>query len=712
MPVHRHPCAISLRRCVQSCAALLLSTLLLCIAPLLLAGCQDEVQGVRRPYERGSLFQYSDRVLLDDDSDPRCFDPVDGSNNNLAGLLTRSLRQEISEVDGRVDPADARATLAAIGNRQPGVPFDDSPLRGGDLCSPVSKLIAGGYYDATGMPPTMGGWCERYGLAPDCQTGGLETILAAEDAPRDLQVSYFNAHALPVFRITLCNQQPGPGFACVNLNFVCPERLPGGIRIDESGTPLPLPVSEALCDPVDAGCNQCEAVSVTMHYDVPRDAAGDPVPGAEPMVIFGAYRGVGPDAPLMDRIDLDFSGVEDPHETIPNICNDCHGGQAYAPLDARSPTLDELDMQAQFLPINPRYALRDKAELFAFLDEGLAFDEALMRVEPATALQALQTVLGRADGAVEFFGVSGAQRADGQRLFDTRLVGDLQVVPGQPARLDISGDLADTRAINRLILTTDPLPGNATVLAATIADLDRLLDGGEAYPELHRQAELPPDWAAAGVDPADFRLVAEHCTDSCHISLVGEVDFQQFDAFVEYRESTFFDLCRDYAMPQSPESFNLFWSKSDRVGEASRGDDVEALLTRAIGPGWAPLLTARELDVECPIPPLVFGAALAQPEFTSPQVLRGKARACRAELAAEGGAADIETPRLRNCRAICADVVLDSGFEQSAAITGATCDALVTEGLIGVDTARLEELREIRRAAGREAWAVDVATPR
>lgn len=671
------------------------------IALIALCACNDPLAPLRGPSERDSLFQRTDRVFTDDDGDPRCVDPSDGSNATLDGLLTRGLRQEVDAADCPGDLADCGALLDAIGQNQIEHPFPGAPLRGGALCSPVSKLVAGGYYAALGQPATMGGWCARYGLAPDCQSGDLATALAAEGGPSDLQVSYFNAHALPVSRITLCNQQAGEGFACVNLNFICPERVPGGIRKDAGG----LTLAEALCDPGVDGetCAPCEAVSVTMQYDRPRDADGRPVPGSRPVVGFAAYRGVGPDAPLMDRIDLDFSGVEDPHETVPHICNSCHGGVPYAPLDPRRPTLDELDLGAQFLPINPRYALRDKAELFAFLDDGLAFEDALLRDAPLTPLVAEIEAAIVADPNPSSFGVDRARaRSDGQPAFRTDLVGGLTVTPGQPARLDLSADLDDTRRINALIRTIDPAPGNDHVLAA----LDRQFEEGQIV-ELHRADEIPPDWRGA-VDADDYRLIGEHCTDSCHLGLDSDVDFSSYDQFVEHRDSTLFDLCRDYAMPQSPESFNLFWSKSSRVGEASRGDDVEALLTRRFGPDWAPLMAASALDAECPIPPLVFGAALAQPEFTSPQVLRAKARACRAELVAEGGSAEIDVARLRNCRFVCGAEVLGSGFEQSAAITAATCEALVAAGLRGVDADVLDKLRQVRERAGRAEWAKEV----
>lgn len=678
-----------------------------------LTACTDLPTAARLPAERDSLFERTDRVFTDDDDDPRCFDPVDGDNNSIDGQLTRGLRQEIAAADCPGGTDTDAGLLDCVGQNQQGHPFADAPLQGGELCSPISKLVAGGYYAATGTPATMGEWCVRYGLAPDCQTSDLADALTAPDGPRDLQVSYFNAHALPVFRITLCNDVEGPGFACVNLNYICPERVPGGIRQGIGADGIPL--RDALCDPVESDCNACEAVSVTMHYDRPRDLDGEPIPGTRPIVVFAAYRGVGPDAPLMDRIDLDFSGTEEPHETVPHICNNCHGGVPYAPLDPRAPTLDELDMGSQFLPINPRYALRDKDVLFDYLDGRLPFADALMRAasanpraELAAVTDALRAAIAAGEPSPSSFGVDPTtRRSDGRQAFRTDFVGDLRVIPGQPARLDLSGDLEDTRRINELILAADASPGNATVLGA----IDDNLDAAE-YPELHLARELPPDWERAGVAADDYRLVAEHCTDSCHLGLDGEVDFQRFDDFVAYRDTTLFDVCRDYSMPQSPESFNLFWSKSARVGEASRGDDVEALLTLDLGRAWPPLIDAGALDDACPIPPLVFGAALLQPEFTSPQVLRSKARACRAELAAEGGRADIDAPLLRNCRAICGAAVLDSGFEQSAAITARTCEDLVAEGLDGVDGERLSALRAVRERAGRVAWADDVARVR
>ncbi len=597
-------------------------------------GCTED-EGESAPPSRSSSFERTDRIFIDNDDDPACFN-ADGSNNNVGGDLTRSVRQE------------AGATQRF------------GPLTAGDTCSTNSKTYAGGYYARTDMPATMGEWCVRYGFAPDCRT----TDMGRSD--EDLQITYFNAHALPVFRVTLCNNetvtdaqgrpiidgQTGRGVACVNLNFICPERVAGGLKTDANGQVASgVTLAEARCDPtVDANCKACEAVSVTMHYDIP-------VGGTEPTIMFGAYRGVEADAPLMDRIDLNFDGVESPFEVIPNICNNCHGGRAYEPTDFANPTVEDVTLDAQLLPINPRFALRDRDVLLNFYDGVAGIDftrDALMNAAPLTGPLPV-----RDDGTVDVEGL---------------IVGG-----ATPLRFDLSADMDDAYAINRLILKTNPLPGNRTTLEA----LDRFTATPTAIPLAHEAADVPLGWQ--GVPLAFYSLVAEHCTDSCHLALPGELGLQRFDEFIGYRKNTFNDMCRDYSMPQSPEAFNLFWSKSSRVGAASRGDDVERFL-RFSTAGWDALETLGD----CPIPPLAFGAALGVPEFVSPLVFEKKRAACIIEIAGEKARG---TPKLnadnrdggliRNCEALCSTVVLTSGFDQSAALNRAACAALRDEhGLV------------------------------
>ena len=609
----------------------------------------------------------------DIDGDLRCFNQNALTNNNLTAPN--------GQPDLRRSPRQEAGTQQSFG-----------PLVGGDTCSVASKAWSGGYYKATAMPATMGEWCRRYGFSEDCQTS-----LGFEDGdvnrPIDLHISYYNSHALPVRRVTVCNNKfsikrengqnvrvirdengfTNVGFACVNLNYACPERVQGGIRTDIGPD---RPFEERVCDitdpefanddPANPRCAVCEAVSVTMHYDY--------VPGSDkPIVVFAGYRGVTPDAPLMDRIDLDFSGDETVKETIPNICVNCHGSDAYAPSDVENPSFEDVDIQAQFLPINPRYALRDLEFNNTLLDDLRAqvadptidlqarFEGYLMRAAPLGVPPALDNAqikaLWEADPAAPI-PLTGLVRG-------RETVGSTAITVGQPLRLDITSDLFDTFEINKLIVGIDSLPVNIETLQSleTAFAVDRNgvpLSNTETIKLIHVGSEIPADWQAARVI---YPVIAEHCNDSCHLALPEKLQFDSFEDFTLHRETTLNEMCRDYSMPQSPESFNLMWSKSSRVGIGSRGNDVEQILTFA-GPGWEPLVNDLPNGLaDCPPPPLAVNF-LGAIEFTSPVTFESKLQSCVKEIemvrtSSTPGAIDTNNPFLPSCKAVCTTAILD-----------------------------------------------------
>ncbi|MEQ8280749.1 MAG: hypothetical protein RMA76_39360 [Deltaproteobacteria bacterium] len=681
----------------------------LALAATATGGCSDPVVVDGADTPRGNHFSDTDRLFVDFDDDPACKN-FDGSNSTVKNLvagdfvandLTRSIRQEAGTRRGFPD-AEA------------------GPLFGGDACSPNSKAWAGGYYAAGGVPPTMGEWCDRYGLSADCQNGNFAAHDFTQGPPRDLNINYFNAHALPVFRVTLCNSldsvdrtgrkvvdpTTGVGFACVNLNYICPERVSGTESYDD-GRPVPgglfvedtsLPLGERRCDPTDpddlaAGCQACEAVSVTMHYDVPPN-------GTEPAVIFGGYRGTGRQAELMDRIDLDFDGKEEVFETIPNICNSCHGGAAYAPTSVDAPLPLDVALDSQFLPINPRYALRELEPLQNVLK---ALKEAGGDARAQSVTDVFDASLMRSRPVAEAFDVAanvtieeGSTRIDIDSLTSTVVSAPNGEALGDrvPLRADLSADLEDTFEINRLIRLTKTLPVNDETLATL--DVFDPLGAAERLQLLHADTEIPAGWSADESQRGFYRIIAEHCNDSCHLALKDELGFADFATFTEYRDTTYNELCRDYSMPQSPESFNLFWSKSSRVGRGSRGNDVEQLLAYEAD-GWPALSN----DGECPIPPLALNVVLKAVEFTSPKLFEEKRAACVVEVDAERGLSspvfdvddNLTAPNsglLQNCAALCSRRIFCGEFEESAKANLQVCDELEAE--LGVVLSEREEV--------------------
>ncbi len=616
-----------------------------------------------------------------------------GTSNSLLGDLTQTPRQGIEGRDDLIGFPDE----------------DDGPLFGSKECSPATKLWAGGYYKATKMPPTMGEWCEKYGFEANCQNGNIR----ANDG-KDLKISYFNAHALPVFRITLCNNDDfvreekgfkGVGFGCVNLNYICEERVKPGVIADatleqitgetkgsanfrEAVNALELGLNDTIevnGDPVsvicdnpeqDVNCNRCEAVSVTMHYDFVNNS--DP----RPTVVFGAYRGVDNTAPLMDRIDLSFNGIEEPFEVIPNICNSCHAGHPYEPKDPANPSFEDYNIQSQFLPINYRFALQDAAELKAFLDNKLIFNQSVMTDAPR------------------------AERPDDVRLF----IKDNNTPA--PFFVDASGDLEDSEKINKFITDIDPLAytGFATdgLNKSFGAFVNDAIGNDELDAiELHDDDEIPDGWkqGKSGKDGENFyRIVGEHCNDGCHIALPPPLDFQSFDNFKEYRETILRDLCQDYSMPHSPEAFFLFWSRSERVTKdpednirlnknkdyelvdfADRKDELEdgnmrgdvELFLEFEGPGWEPLINDLEDGLDsCDIPPMAT-TFIRTAEITNFAAIAGKRDKCIEELKGE------RFGRLF-CRTLCDPKIFsDEGLEKegfiflrTAEITRDVCENL------------------------------------
>lgn len=630
-----------------------------------------------------------------------------GINNSLLLDLTRSPRQGIEGRDNLV-----------------GFPDSEGPLFGSKECSPATKTWAGGYYKRASMPRRMGKWCEKYGLEEDCQAG-----LGAKNGDPDLQISYFNAHALPVFRITLCNDKDfvknnvpgngefadqefdGVGFACVNLNYICPERVAPGVitlgalqKVVEAETGQSFNLNNAedkvaffravnqlelgvkddrvqdavnspdedfqlICDnpEADANCQRCEAVSVTMHYDFPRP--DDP----KPIVVFGAYRGVGESAELMDRIDLNFSGKEEPFETIPNICNSCHGGDPYEPLDPANPDFNDIDMQTQFLPINFRFALEDAQELNDFLNHKIEFDRALM------------TDFARAP-----------EEEDRKYFFKPN--GE-----AAPLRLDTSSDLEDTDGINALIAVIDPLAYNGfTAEALNDTFTPRVGDADELNKvELHDDDEIPRGWQGKRERENMYRIVAEHCNDGCHLALPPPLDFQSFEDFAQYRSQILNGLCRDYSMPHSPEAFNLFWSRSERItndkednprlnkgadgalvdfderDEADEREDLRGdveLFLEYEDDGWEPLTNEVGTDFgQCRVPPAAstFNALF---EITNFLVLDKKREECIKELT-DGS----PEPGRLSCVEMCRGLLFNEDkfvFTESADVNAVVCDNL------------------------------------
>lgn len=654
------------------------------------SGCQElEVLQQEVDVNRGIHFGDSDRLFVDEDGELSCFNTDFLTNNNVTAPN--------GQPDLRRSPRQEAGSQRMFG-----------PLPGGDACSQASKAWSGGYYKTTGMPTTMGDWCRRYGFSSDCQTA-IGFVDGDVNQPLDLHISYYNSHALPVRRVTVCNNKfsirregtenvrvirdergfTNVGFACVNLNYACPERVQGGIR-PTAEVGLDRPFEERVCDITDPqfvgdgapNCGVCEAVSVTMHYDF--------VPGSDkPIVVFAGYRGVTPDAPLMDRIDLDFSGKETVIETIPNICINCHGSKPYEPGDIENPTVEDVSIQAQFLPINPRYALRD----FEFNEQHLSDLNTLVTNNPNLDVQALyeqyqmrDTPLGTPPG-LTLQAIKDLWEADpGAGIPLTGLVrgseqvGSTAAQVNQPLRLDLTNDLFDAFEINRLIIGIDTLPVNADTMRALERNfaVDRNGNASQPLALIHVDDEVPSRWSEAR---DIYPVVAEHCNDSCHLALQEQLQFETFAEFREHRDITLNELCRDYSMPQSPESFNLLWSKSRRVGNGTRGDDLERLLEFS-APGWAPLVDELENGLaDCPPPPLAI-TFLGAVEFTSPVSFEAKRAECIEEAAAErerGGAIATSNPFLTTCRAICSNAILgdEQKFNVSRdAFNRPTCAAL------------------------------------
>lgn len=649
------------------------SALCLALGGLVLGtvACQDIQEFETAPPDRSRPFERTDRLFEDDDDNPVCFND-NGVNNSVIinGKvdLTRNPRQGFKGQRGIDDDE-----IVGFPDRRNG------PLFGHEECSVGTKNWAGGYYKAAGMPPTMGEWCEAYGLASDCQSSNLNLIPEGED-PFDLQISYFNAHALPVFRVTLCNSdkmkrpdgtpvvdpETGAGYACVNLNYACPQRVrPGLLSNAEEGDEF----EDVVCDPFgedldDPNCAPCEAVSVVMHYDIPPG-------GDKPVVVFGAYRGVGGEAPLMDRIDLNFSGVEDTFEVIPNVCQSCHGGHPYEPLDIKDPSATDIDLQAQFLPINPRFALKDNQELFDFVDRKIPFEDAVMDLQPRTPDFDVEV---DARGNIDFSKLRLVKKDNGAF---------------EPLRPDISADMEDTLEINRLIRLISPLAANEETLRGLDESFRDALESDDvadalADIELHARDEIPDGWRGNPERENFYRLVAEHCNDGCHLALPPPLDFQSFDSFANYRDVIARDMCNDFSMPHSPESFNLFWSKSERVGDDTRlnkdrngdllafGDeegrrgDVELFLEFE-DIGWKAI--APDVD-KCGIPGLAV-TFLGNVEFASDLTLDKKKEECVKEHTGE-------IPRgFISCNALCNDVVVETErFDRAARVNKVICDDL------------------------------------
>lgn len=632
--------------------------------------CNEEREFEGDLPDRSAHFERLDRIFEDEDVDPVCFNE-NGANFALfvGGQpdLTRSPRQGFDGQD--------RVSLRGFPDAE------DGPLFGHDKCSVNSKNWSGGYYKRIGAPQEMGDWCVKYGLRYDCQATDMTR------SEKDLHISYFNGHALPVRRVTICNNETsvdedgdpiirtvngrgkfadqeftGVGLACVNLNYICPQRVSPGVRVSIANDP-DRTIEDKSCDPFgddldDPDCAACEAVSVAMQYDFP-------VGGDRPVVGFIGYRGVGAEAKLMDRIDLDFSGVEDVYETIPNICQNCHGAEPYEPLDPTNPTAEEVDILAQMVPLNPRFAMRDFEQLFEFLEGDRTFEDALMPLEGVTDPAEAQAFI---DGDLELKDITSSTRAD------------------------ISGDLIDTLEIDKLILSmgdgaqkVDGLGniggGNTDSNAATLKALadvfeDAIGDDELNDVEFHLDREIPDGWVGSQDREDFYRLVAEHCNDSCHLALPGPLAFETYDQFIQYRDTIARDMCNDFSMPHSPESFNLFWTKAEGIGSFSRGDDVEKFLTyedenwKAISPDPS----------DCGLPPLALGAATGQVELTSKLVFEKKKASCLVEIVTERTNQGLDDDEVLNL-----DEVMGRGDDDNASGLLRNCDFICGPAVLPAD---------------------------